>query len=607
MSEKANLVKSGLETAYLNSNDSAGTLDLQTQLFLTKNPQLTALLAQWDGESLPFSELLGSTKKSEIEKFFNDIRSDNSGLLYGRISAPDNAPMDVLVRAHRIDSNSALIQIIDISADVQRKEEESQKKWIHYFEHFFANTKDIVNLFSLTQRKILRWNTQAGETLGFDKGDLENLPIEDIYPPAELMKLGAAFERLAEKGFVEEKLKCYNKQRDLQDIWIRAFVIQYEPEVLCLVHTIDITKEKEREQQLLKETRLSALGEASATLAHEINNSLQSIQFDLYFLGELEEVMSDDINKRIKTIEHNTLHIGSVVRNIQNYAHFSPADGVNTLVGTLVEGVALILDGYLKSHKIKLEINVPKNLSPVCVDPNQVQQILLILVKNAAQAMAHSEQKFLYISAIKSGSGLDLVVKDTGPGIPESVRARLFDAFVTTKTSGTGLGLGLSVAKKLAAANNITMSFTTEEGVGAEFTLSFPVTELHPSKPSEILLYVDDRDTLLPSITNELVNQGITIISARACDEAMSILRQSSVRMVVCAENMYPISGLAFIKEARTVFSGPICVTHDAAKLPDGVTNYAELSVDFIAYPCEHAIFCEKVSALLADIPKENT
>ena len=568
-----------------------------------------------------FQKFYGSTNKNlraliakddvpSYEIFKEDLQKNRNAILTCRFGLPDTIPVDSFVRAQMMQDGRVIAQVIDISSDARKKEEESQKKWIDYFERLFANSKDIMNLFSMTQRKILRWNPQAGAAMGYSKEDLENVPIEKIYPPEELLKLGGTFQKLAESGFAEEKLKIYRKGKDLGDTWIRAFVVQYEPEILCLVHTIDITDEKERERNLLKETRLAALGEASASLAHEINNSLQSIQFNLYLLKEEKARLPEDCFKRLEKIEMNVTHIGSVVRNIQNYTHFSRSGKSNVFVSSILEGALQILEGYMSNRQVEVVSKIQRDLPPIGVDPNQMQQILLILLKNAVQAMVSSPVRKITI-IVKTDDLFNIVLqmKDSGCGIPEEVKKHLFESFVTTKPIGVGLGLGLSVAKKLASANDVGMTFTSEVGVGTEFTLIFKTQQeavgeekAHP----KVLLYVDDKDSLFPSFEEFLTSKKIAVIRSQSAKDAVKTLISNHIDLVMCAENMYPVSGYAFMKEAANIFAGPICLIRDTNNPLNtvGEMDFAR-NVEKLNYPCDVETFTKKVTDMLLQLKHE--
>lgn len=589
--------------------DPVGIVDIRSLDISLANIKFEQLLNNLKYKPGNLEQLFRDEEQLAFNVFLEELKTNQQAMLSSRLTPPHGTSFDVFIRAFCITETDVLLHFVDISWEAKKKEEESQKKWIRYFEHLFANSKDILNLFSLTHQKILRLNPHASEVLGYSRDDLEKTPIEKIYPPEELLKLGATFQRLGEAGVAEEKLKIYDKQGKLRDIWSRAFVIQYEPETLCLVHTIDITEEKEKERRLLKETRLAALGEASATLAHEINNSLQSIQFNLYIVREAREQLPETLIKRLKSIENSVTHIGTVVRNIQNYTNISRAGKTNVFISTLVEGALQLLEGYVESRQVQTSQMIPKNLPPVHVNPNQVQQILLILFKNAIQAMTNSLKKELFLTAENDDKKVILRIKDSGSGIPDEIKDRVFDALVTTKPIGVGLGLGLSVAKKLCEANNITIEFESEIEKGTEFILTFIVPE-EEKKPEavklpqqNILLYVDDEDTLFPSFEESLEKLKITVIKAYSVKEGLDILSNNRVDAILCSERMYPVSGYGFVKSARELFEGSICLMQGAQKLRSGpdAKGIEKLKLSYLKYPCEFGEFLNRVKDLLKD------
>jgi PAS domain S-box-containing protein len=595
---------------FVESPDSVIVYDQDSTKILFSNNTFKKVFGD---KAVDLSSLISKEDAFAYEVFKEELQKNRQAMFNCHLLLPNTKYLETFLRSYiHADKKEVISYIMDVSSEAKKREEESQKKWIGYFERLFANSKDIMNLFSMTQRKILRWNPQAAIAMGYSKEELSDVPIEKIYPPEELLKLGASFQRLAAEGFSEEKLKIYRKGKDLGDIWIRSFVIQYEPEVLCLVHTIDITEEKEREKALLKETRLAALGEASAALAHEINNSLQSIQFNLYLLKEEKARLPEDCFKRLEKIETNVTHIGSVVRNIQNYTHFSRSGRTNVFISAIIESSKQILEGYVANRQIEIVSEIEQNLHPVSVDPNQIQQILLILMKNAIQSMATCEVRKLSIIASSGDNGtLVLRLKDTGCGIPPEVKKTLFESFVTTKPIGVGLGLGLSVARKLALANKVDMTFVSEVGVGTEFVLTFQPqkmeTEGEQNAQSYVLMYVDDKDSLFPSFEDFLASKNITVIRSQSAKEAVKTLVNNHVDLVMCVENMYPVSGHAFLKEAANLYSGPICLVRDTNNPMMAVGTDFEIpkNVDTLDYPCEVGVFANMVSSMMGKIKVE--
>lgn len=587
---------------FKDSPDPFAIMDVKQTDFLMMNAAMETFLTKNGISKNDLTFLKSKDDSSAYDGFVQSLAETGQAVIQGHFSNSGNTSFDVFIRAYSLNPAMSLIHMVDTSRETRKKEQELQRTWIDYFEHLFANCKDILNLFSLTQMKILRWNPQAGALMGYTQDDFAKMAIEDIYPPEELIKLATTFKRLREEKVVEEKLKLYDKSKKLKDIWIRAFVVQEEPETLCLVHTIDITNEKEIERNLLKEARLSALGEASANLAHELSNSLQAIHLNLYLVKK--DNLPDSSKKRLDMIETALTHIKSVVLNIQDFTHVSSTNKSNVFISMIVEKSFQIMEGYLKSKEVEMSYDAEKNLAPIYVDPNQIQQVLMILIKNAAQAMSTSKIRKLKIFTKKDANGiLELHIQDTGSGIKPEVRDRLFESFVTTKPTGIGLGLGLSIAKKLSNTNGIDISFTSELDVGTDFILTFKnahESQQKEKKQSKVILYVDDEDSLFPSYEESLKKMNILVIKSFTPKDAIKVLLANRIDMIMCAEYMYPVSGYDFIIEAKNIFNGPICLINDSKnKAALSESGLKDPSVETLTYPCSLDSFHSKIQTML--------
>ena len=121
---------------------------------------------------------------------------------------------------------------------------------------------------------------------------------------------------------------------------------------------------------------------------------------------------------------------------------------------------------------MKLDIRVNDDAAEVVIDQIQIQQVLLNLMRNATEAMAASTQRELTITAARAGDMVEISVADTGSGLPESVRARLFQPFVTTKPNG--MGVGLSVCRTIVEAHGGELRAEDGAGGGTVFRLTVP-------------------------------------------------------------------------------------------------------------------------------------
>ena len=137
------------------------------------------------------------------------------------------------------------------------------------------------------------------------------------------------------------------------------------------------------------------------------------------------------------------------------------------------EASALALIGV--GQKLKLDIRVADNAAEAVIDKIQIQQVLLNLMRNAVEAMADSERRELSITTRRAGERVEIGVADTGPGLPQTVRERLFQPFVTTKSDG--MGVGLSVCRAIVEAHGGELHGGDAAGGGTVFRFTVPRPE----------------------------------------------------------------------------------------------------------------------------------
>ena len=460
---------------------------------------------------------------------------------------------------------------------------------VQNFNLIFDTSKDVFNLFSLSQRKILAQNIRAAEASGLSSEQLQSVQVELLYPPEEVPKLFASLERLVRDGSSQEKLRMYHANGSLRDLWIRSFIIQREPELISLVHTIDITEEKQKAEAAMEASKMTLLGEVSAVLAHELKNSIQALQSSIFLMeGDENSYFSPFAKERFERSKQALSHMESVVRNIGQYIKASPSETRPLSLGSALMDALHLLDSYLDQKKIHISLDLPSELPPVKVDPGQLQQMLLNLIKNAVQSMLVKDRRDLSFSAalLKDGERagrVRLSIKDSGAGIPEEMRGKIFEAFASSKPSGIGTGLGLSVTRRLAAANDINIDFETTAGEGATFHLYFPagaslgvpaghleglgvLGEATPAKcPAgarghRVILLISDSEE-----TDKLAEAlgglpGHQAIIARSPGEGLSILSVQKIDLVVCNADSYPVSGLQVASEVKKQHAVPVVI-----------------------------------------------
>jgi len=217
---------------------------------------------------------------------------------------------------------------------------------------------------------------------------------------------------------------------------------------------------------------LAAIGATAGMVGHDIRNPLQAITSDVY-LAKLDlSVMPDgeekqNLQESLVGIEKNVEYINKIVLDLQDYARpLSPA-AKEIDVGAVFNDV---LVGKAIPKSIRVSRRVEVGADRVVSDPDLLKRVLANLVNNAVQAMPDGGR--LSVRARREKEDLVITVEDTGVGIPEDVKSRLFTPLFTTKSKGQGFGL--AVVKRMTEALGGTVSFESEVGNGTKFTLRIP-------------------------------------------------------------------------------------------------------------------------------------
>jgi two-component system sensor kinase FixL len=213
----------------------------------------------------------------------------------------------------------------------------------------------------------------------------------------------------------------------------------------------------ELQSELAHVGRVSEMGTLASSLAHELNQPLTAIasysegMADL-LVGDLDADKAALARETMREVASEALRAGEIVRRMRNFMSHGETERLPESLSRLVtEANALALVGS-REHGIDVQVHLDPGADDVIVDRVQVQQVLLNLVRNAIEAMIDSPVRLLNVSSAAGPTGFVTVsVEDTGPGISETVAPQLFQAFVTSKQAG--MGIGLSICRTIAEAH----------------------------------------------------------------------------------------------------------------------------------------------------------
>ena len=377
----------------------------------------------------------------------------------------------------------------------------------------------VVDLATL---RFVNVNKGACEHLGYRREDLKAMSPMDITPGLTEDRLRTRFKQLAESTERHTAFEGTHRRADGStypvEINMQLSDVLGRPVALAIVS--DISKRKALEDELVQAKKLESIGQLAAGIAHEINTPAQYVGDNTRFIQEtMTELMQlvgalqklyvanrndrvtaeliDECGELIKTVDPEYLaeevpaaieqtldgitRISKIVRAMKEFSHPGSTSQELVNLNKTAQNTITVASNEWK-YVADVETNFDPNLPAVPCMPQEISQVVLNLIVNAAHAIEDSlEEGSTAKGTITVSTGFDdnraeIRIADTGSGIPKHARERIFDPFFTTKEVGKGTGQGLSMAyRTIVNGHNGNLSFETSEGHGTTFIISLPL------------------------------------------------------------------------------------------------------------------------------------
>jgi two-component system, NtrC family, sensor kinase len=230
------------------------------------------------------------------------------------------------------------------------------------------------------------------------------------------------------------------------------------------------------QRRLTKVERMAVAGQMAAAFAHEVGSPLSAISTHLQLMAE-EKSCNEETQRRIRLIQEQVNRITGFVEEMLSETRAAAHAHGRVRVNDILKQLLMFLGQHLDYHKIHLESSFEPALPEIEANAQQLQQVFLNLLNNAADAMPDGGTVRVETRTEQEGQNRSLVavsIADSGVGISEDERQRLFEPFFSTKELGRGTGLGLSIAARIVRQHEGTISLESEPGRGTTFTIRFP-------------------------------------------------------------------------------------------------------------------------------------
>ncbi len=247
----------------------------------------------------------------------------------------------------------------------------------------------------------------------------------------------------------------------------------------------DLTDVKLAEEKSLRQhenmtnvSRLATLGEMAAAMAHELNQPLSAITNYAAAASRLLDLKKDnqkDIKSTLDKIDTQAHRAGEVIRQMREFTKFSDTARKSISPTILIEELKPLAELDAKAHNIVLTIDIPGNLPEIVVNSLQIQQVILNLIRNGADAMIDTQpqdRRLRLAILTESPESIRIDIQDHGHGISDDVSKDLFDAFFTTKPNG--MGMGLAISRTIIRSHGGEITFANNANGGATFSVIIP-------------------------------------------------------------------------------------------------------------------------------------
>lgn len=358
------------------------------------------------------------------------------------------------------------VEIIGYWIDIteQKKAEAREAR----FGRILNSSWNEIYVFSAEDLNFIEVNAGAQRNLGYTESELKQLTPLDLKPAFTRDSFDQLLEPLWQGEKEQVMFETYHRRKDgtTYPIEVRVQLFRTEELPLYAAVILDITERKSAEQrlnaaeaeanqrqsELAHLTRVSTMGEMATTLAHELNQPLYAIEtYSQTVLSMLRNncVVAATATDALQQISAQAQRASRIIHNIREFVRKTDNQKGAVDFQILAEETIRLIAGNAASHDVRVNLEMSDQLPKVIIDQIEIQQVLLNLINNSIEAMGSEQAVAREVSvrgAVNDQGMVEVCVFDTGAGIDEKIRNKLFEPFYTTRRKGLGLGLSISMS-----------------------------------------------------------------------------------------------------------------------------------------------------------------
>ena len=318
-------------------------------------------------------------------------------------------------------------------------------------------------------------NGAAGRLLGYRSEDVTGLPFGDVIIGDAA---GAGLIQQCLDGEVPGGERDGRLLRRHGDSFPASLGVRALAQGGCVLTIRDLTAAADQERRLEQQDHMAFMGQATHSFAHEVRHPLQIISVGVQYLGDLLPNADGELARTLTSIQAECTRLSDLMTGMLAWAKPVQPTFEPVALEEVVEHLLHRFRAKLDRRNIRLIYTAASSLPPIHADVRLLEQVLTNLVDNALQAMPAGGQLMVDLGTARRPTGVvvEARIGDTGPGISEENRRRIFDPYFTTKADGNGLGL--AICKRLITVHHGAIAVESFPGTGTIFTITLPA---HPA------------------------------------------------------------------------------------------------------------------------------
>jgi len=416
-----------------------------------------------------------------------------------RVNEQGEMRFDVITVAPIFNELGELVQILEASRDVtdRIKLEREVQKSNTFFENVIKSTVDGIVVVD-TKGNVIIFNEGMEKLTGYSASEVKHLTsFYNIDVAKESMRMMRSDQYGPYGKLNPTSINITTKTGEEIPVTLSASIIVINGQPVGSVGVFTDMREilamrkqvEEAHIQLVQSEKIASVGRMAAGVAHEINNPLSGI---LLYAELLKNSFRDDPQNTADAQEiiDQTIRCKKIVSELLEFSRQTVGKVTSFQASELIDKSLNLLINQASFQNIEVIKNIEPHPPLMIGDFGQLQQVLINLFTNAADAMGGKGLLKIDTSFSQDNNQFVISISDTGPGIPESLRSKIFDIFFTTKPTGQGTGLGLSISQNIIKLHGGSIKVLCPPEGGTEFTVQLPLGFIEQSVPLEEPLFV---------------------------------------------------------------------------------------------------------------------